>query len=102
MRYREATRRPGRKRPSFSPRYSAELEGRSADDDEEARFGGNGELEVAKSSVATSSVFEVGCPHEEQKRTLSGNSVSQFTHLAMKISRTSLNQSARSNLCLGI
>ena len=45
---------------------------------------------MAKSSVATSSVFEVGLPQAEQKATLSGNSVPQFEHLAMEISRYSL------------
>jgi hypothetical protein len=89
MRYRDATRRPGRNRPSFS-KYSAELEGR----DEDADFGrgGNGEVAVAKSSVATSSVFEVARPQAEQKRTLFSNSAPQLEHLAMKISRYSLTQ----------
>jgi hypothetical protein len=89
MRYRDATSRPGRNRPSLS-KYSAELEGRG----EEADFGrgGNGEVAVAKSSVATSSVFEAGLPQAEQKRTLFSNSAPQLEHLAMKISRYSLNQ----------
>jgi hypothetical protein len=41
-----------------------------------------------------SSVFEAGLPQEEQKRTLSANSIPQFEHLAMKISRSSLQQTA--------
>lgn len=60
--------------------------------------GGSGEVEVAKSSVAMSSVFEVGLPQAEQKATLSGNSVPQFEHLAMEISRYSL---PRQNEILG-
>jgi hypothetical protein len=75
MRYRDATSRPGRKRPSLS-RYSAELEGRE-DDFDEGR-GGKGEEAVAKSSVAISSVFAIGVPQAEQKRTLSDNAVPQL------------------------
>jgi len=41
-----------------------------------------------------SSVFEAGLPQEEQKRTFSANSVPQLEHLAMKISRYSLQQTA--------
>ena len=71
--------------------YSAELELR--DDggrEDDGGRGGNGEVAVAKSSVAMSSVFEVGLPQVEQKATLSGNPVPQFEHLVMKISRYSL------------
>jgi len=71
--------------------YSAELELR--DDggrEDDGGRGGNGEVEVAKSSVAMSSVFEVGLPQAEQKATLSGKAVPQFEHLVMKISRYSL------------
>lgn len=91
MRYRPASSRPGRNRPSFN-RYSAELEG--LDEDFGAGRGGNGELDVAKSSVATSSVFETGFPQEEQKRTLFSNSMPHVAHLAMKISRYSLSQTS--------
>lgn len=50
-----------------------------------------------------SSLFEVGCPQEEQKRTLVSNSASQFAHLAMEISRSSLNQgSSLGLLCCAI
>jgi hypothetical protein len=75
MRYREATSRPGRKRPSFN-RYSAELEGR--EDDFDVGRGGNGDEAVAKSSVAMSSVFETGIPQAEQKRPLSDKAVPQL------------------------
>jgi hypothetical protein len=49
---------------------------------------------VAKSSVAMSSVFPTGTPHEEQKRTLADNSEPQDKHLGMKISRYRINQAA--------
>lgn len=62
MRYRPASRRPGRKRPSL--RYSDELEGR--DELAEAGPGGRGEVAVAKSRVARSSVLLAGAPHAEQ------------------------------------
>jgi hypothetical protein len=39
-----------------------------------------------------SSVLEEGRPQEEQKRTLFNNSVPQLEHLAIKISRYSLQQ----------
>src|ERR1700688_4118889 len=91
MRERLATRRPGRNRPSFS-KYAGELEGRDEESDPDLGRGGSGELAVAKSRVATSSVFEAGRPQDEQKRTLFANSVPQLAHLAMKISRYSLNQ----------
>jgi hypothetical protein len=75
MRYRPASRRPGRKRPSFS-KYSTELDGR--EDDEGAgraeRCDGEG---GAKSSVAKSSVLLTGVPHEEQKRPVLGSSEPQ-------------------------
>jgi hypothetical protein len=70
--------------------YSAELEGREEDFD--AGRGGNGEVDVAKSSVATSSVFATGFPQDEQKPTLFDRSVPQVAHLAMKNSRYSLSQ----------
>lgn len=53
---------------------------------------GSGELDVAKSIVAISSVFEAGFPQEEQKRTSPNNSAPQLEHLDMKISRYSLTQ----------
>ncbi len=107
MRYRPATSRPGRNRPSFS-RYSAELESREDDVDEDFDFeddfdsgrGGNGEVAVAKSSVAMSSVFAAGAPHPEQKRMPSDNSVPQLEHLAMKNSRYSLLQTGTSDFRL--
>ena len=52
---------------------------------------------MAKSRVATSSEFELGFPQEEQKRTLSAKSVPQLQHLAIEISRSSLNQRSKSN-----
>jgi hypothetical protein len=73
MRYRLARRRPGRKRPSL--RYSAELEGREELD--EAGRGGRGEVAVAKSRVATSSLLLAGVPQAEQKRPVAGISVPQ-------------------------
>jgi hypothetical protein len=48
-----------------------------------------------------SSVFEAGLPHEEQKRTLSANSFPQLEHLAMKLSRSSLQQTADRTADLG-
>jgi hypothetical protein len=75
MRYRDATSRPGRKRPSFN-RYPAELEGQEGDF--EMGRGGNGDEAVAKSSVARSSVFGIGVPQAEQKRTLSDKAVPQL------------------------
>jgi len=44
--------------------------------------------------VATLSVFETGRPHEEQKRTLSDNSIPQVAHLGIGNSRYSLLQSS--------
>ena len=49
---------------------------------------------MAKSSVATSSVFPTGTPQEEQKRTLADNSEPQDEHLGMKNSRYRINQVA--------
>jgi hypothetical protein len=73
-------------------RNSAELGGRDVELD--GGRGGNGEVAVAKSSVAMSSVFPTGTPHEEQKRTLADNSEPQDKHLGMKISRYRINQAA--------
>src|ERR1700739_2650376 len=56
------------------------------DDPEDGR-GDNGDVAVAKSRVATSSVSTTGLPQEEQKRTFAGNSVPQNTQFDMKISR---------------
>lgn len=85
--------RPGRNRPSFS-RYSAELEVRDEEEDEEGGFGrgGSGEVAVAKSRVAASSVSETGRPHDEQKAALVDKSLPQVEHFGMKNSRYSLNQ----------
>src|SRR5271165_5712129 len=92
MRYRPASKRPGRKRPSLI-RYSAELEGREDERDDDAEggrggVGGSGDVAVAKSMVAMSSVFgmgalPVGAPQAEQKRTLLGKSAPQEIHLAI-------------------
>ena len=79
MRYRPASRRPGRKRPSL--KYSAELEGR--DELEDGVRGGSGEVAVAKSSVATPSVLPAGAPHDEQKRPVAGTSVPQDEQVDM-------------------
>jgi hypothetical protein len=53
MRYRPASRRPGRNRPSLM--YAGELEVR--DEVAEVGRGGRGEVAVGKSSVARSSVL---------------------------------------------
>jgi hypothetical protein len=66
-------------------------EGRG-DDPEDGR-GDNGDVAVAKSRVATSSVFTTGLPQEEQKRTFADNSVPQNTQFDMKISRYRIPQS---------
>src|ERR1700751_2830666 len=66
-------------------------EGRG-DDPEEGR-GDNGDVAVAKSSVATSSVSTTGFPQEEQKRTFADNSVPQKTQFDMKFSRYRISQS---------
>ena len=71
-------------------------EGRG-DDPEDGR-GDNGDVAVAKSSVATSSVSTTGLPQEEQKRTLAGNSVPQNTQFDMKISRYRIPQSGNFRL----
>jgi hypothetical protein len=94
IRYRPATNRPGKNLPSFN-KYSAELGGRDEEDGDADRddLGGRGEGAVAKSSVATSSVFDVGRPQDEQKATLFANSVPQFVHVAINFSRYSLTQS---------
>lgn len=54
--------------------------------------GGSGEVDVAKSSVATLSVFTTGLPHEEQKRTLLESSVPQKTQFDIEISRYRITQ----------
>jgi hypothetical protein len=56
------------------------LEGREEDEDADFTRGGKGEVAVAKSRVAMSSVFEAGLPQEEQKRTSFRNSDPQFAH----------------------
>jgi len=94
MRYRDATSRPGRNRPSFS-KYSAELEGREDELRDEGGRGGSGDVAVASRSIVAMSpvpVFEAGLPQDEQKRTLFDNSVPQAKHLAMNFSRYSLPQ----------
>ena len=73
MRYRPASNRPGRKRPSLW--YSAELEG--SNDDREAVRGGKGEVAVAKSTVTRWSELPAGAPQAEQKRPVEGTSVPQ-------------------------
>ena len=86
-------RRPGRKRPSLIRNSAAleleedELRDEDRDEDPEAR-GGAGEVAVAKSMVATSSVLgigvaEAGRPQLEQKRTVSPSSAPQEPHLAI-------------------
>src|ERR1700756_4528704 len=67
------------------------------DDPEDGR-GDNGDVAVAKSRVATSSVSTTGFPQEEQKRTFADNSVPQKTQLDMKISRYRIPQSGNSRL----
>jgi hypothetical protein len=57
------------------------------DDDEDGGRGGNGEVAVAKSSVAMSSVFPTDAPQAEQKRPFVGRSVPQAEQLCM-ISQT--------------
>src|SRR5208282_1656286 len=65
---------------------SAELTGR--DELEEAGRGGKGEVAVAKSSVATSSVLLAGVPHAEQKRPVDGTSVPQDEQAGMNFPDT--------------
>jgi hypothetical protein len=55
--------------------------------------GGSGDVAVAKSRVATSSVFTTGFPQEEQKRMLAESSVPQKAQLDMGISRYRITQS---------
>ena len=50
------------------------------------RADGNGDVSAAKSSVAASSVLDVGRPHEEQKRTSTASSVWQVRHFGMRLS----------------
>ena len=73
MRYRLASRRPGRKRPSFS-RYSPELGGRDAEDEGAGRAEECDGEGGAKSMVARSSVLLTGVPQDEQKRPVLGSS----------------------------
>jgi hypothetical protein len=61
--------------------YSAELEIR--DEVAEAGRGGNGEVAVAKSRVARSSVLLAGAPQAEQKRPVAAMSVPQDEQAAM-------------------
>jgi hypothetical protein len=85
-RYRDATSRPGRNRPSFS-KYSAELGGRDDELRDDGDRGGSGDVAVASMSIVAMSsvpVFEAGLPQEEQKRTLFDNSVPQAKHLAIE------------------
>src|ERR1700733_1904015 len=80
MRYRPASKRPGRKRPSL--RYSGELEGR--DEVAEVGRGGSGEVAVAKSRVARSSVLPAGAPQAGQYRPVVVTSVPQDEQAGMK------------------
>lgn len=56
---------------------------RDDDDDDEIGLGGSGEVAVAKSMVARSSLLMVGAPQAEQKRTFAGKSVLHERHLGM-------------------
>jgi len=56
-------------------------------DDPEGGPGGNGEVAVAKSSVAISSLLTTGFPQEEQKRTFPESSVPQNAQFTIGISR---------------
>lgn len=103
MRYRLASRRPGRNRPSFKENAS-ELGGRD-DGEEDARWG-LGDFLLAYSIVAASSEARVaaeletavsvassdptGAPHEAQKRLAMGTSVLQVRHRAMNFSAASV------------
>src|SRR5947209_9665040 len=60
---------------------------------DEAR-GGCGDVEVAKSSVATSSVSTTGFPQEEQKRTFDESSVPQNTQFDIGILRYRITHAA--------
>jgi hypothetical protein len=53
------------------------------DDDEEGARGGKGEVAVAKSSVAMSSVLPTDAPQAEQKRPFVGTSVPQEEQLGI-------------------
>jgi hypothetical protein len=57
------------------------------DDEEDGGCGGKGEVAVAKSSVAISSVLPTDAPQAEQKRPVVGTSVPQAEQLGM-ISQT--------------
>jgi len=78
--------------------YSGNVEVREEERDGEAEEwpdfgrGGSGEVEVAKSSVATLSVFTTGLPHEGQKRTLFESSVPQKAQFDIEISRYRITQ----------
>ena len=78
-------RRPGRNRPSLTE-YSGKVEGRDEDFGAEARSRtwGNGEVAVAKSRVAKSSVLVAGLPQDEQKRMFADSSVPQKAQVDMK------------------
>jgi hypothetical protein len=62
----------------------------SLEDEAEAGFGGSGDEDVAKSSVARSSVLLAGDPQVEQKRPVAGMSVPQDEQVGIKLSRYSL------------
>ena len=85
---------PSGKESAFVQQIFGGTGDRDEEEDDDPGFGrgGKGEVAVAKSSVAKSSVFETGRPQEEQKRALLAKSVPQLEHLAMKNSRYSLNQ----------
>jgi hypothetical protein len=82
-------RRPGRKRPSFN-RNSGYDDGRDDGFGTEADRGrgGNGEVAVAKSRVASSSVLAAGFPQAEQKRMFPDNSVPQKAQVDMELTDT--------------
>src|ERR1700688_1600578 len=84
MRYRPASKRPGKNRPSLM--YSAELENR--DDVADGDRGGSGEVAVAKSSVARLSVLLAGAPRAEEKRPLTRTSVPQEEQVGMNFTDT--------------
>jgi hypothetical protein len=96
IRYRLANSRPGRNRPSL--KYAAELEGR--DEEEEEGRGGRGEVAVAKSSVAKSSVLPEGAPQAEQKRPAAVMSVPQEEQEGIFISFLSFSVPVVSRLSL--
>jgi hypothetical protein len=86
IRYRPASRRPGRNRPSFKENPE-ELGG--LDDDEEVGRGGRGDAAVAYSRVAMSS-DPTGVPQEEQKRTAMDSSLPQVLQVAIGCSADSV------------